>query len=87
MRRGDGDRAARSRGPYGDATAARDAGTPIAVAGVPSAARSRCAGPSGDAPGRPPRSGDATDEGRRTPTTDVKILLRVLWRRRSCLSA
>jgi hypothetical protein len=60
MSRRDGDRTARSRGPSGDATAARDAGAPHAVVGVPSAARSRCAGPSGDAPGRPPRSGDAT---------------------------
>ncbi len=62
MSRGDGDRAARSRGPFGDATAVRDAGAPFAVAGVPSAARSRFAGPSGNAPGRPPRSGDATGE-------------------------
>lgn len=53
MSRGNGDRAARSWGPFGDATAARDAGAPHAVAGVPSAARSRFAGPSGDAPGRP----------------------------------
>jgi hypothetical protein len=62
MSRGDSDRAAWSRGPFGDATAARDAGAPIMVAGVPSAARSRFAGPSGDAPARPPRSGDATGE-------------------------
>jgi hypothetical protein len=72
MSRGDGDRTARSRGPFGDATAAREAGAAYAVAGAPSAARSRCAGPSGDAPGRPPRSGDATGEGRRTPITCVK---------------
>ncbi len=62
MSRGDGDRAARSRGPSGDATAARDAGAAYVVAGVRSAARSRCAGPSGNAPRRPPRSGDATGE-------------------------
>lgn len=62
MSRGDGDRAARSRGPFGDATAARDAGAAYAVAGVPCAAQSRLAGPSGNAPRRPPRSGDATGE-------------------------
>lgn len=61
MSRGDGDRAARSRGPSGDATAARDAGAPNAVAGVPSAGRSRFAGPSADAPGRPPRSARGCD--------------------------
>ena len=63
MSRGDGDRAAQSRGPSGDdVTAARDAGAPHAVAGVPFAARSRFAGPLSDAPGRPPRNGDATSE-------------------------
>jgi hypothetical protein len=64
MSRGDDDRAARSRttaeigagAPLrGDATATRDAGAPYAVVGVASAGRSRYAGPSGDAPGRPPR--------------------------------
>ncbi len=55
MSRGDGDCTARSRGPSGDATAVQDAGAPFAVAGVSSAARSRFAGPSGDAPGRPTR--------------------------------
>jgi hypothetical protein len=73
MRRGDGDRTARSRGPFGDATAVRDAGAAYAVAGVRSAARSRFAGPSGDAARRPPRSGDATGEGRRTPTMGMKF--------------
>ena len=83
MSRRAGDRAARSRGPSGDATAVRDAGAPHAVVGVPSAARSRCAGPSGDAPGRPPRSGDATGEGHRPPTTGDMVLQRTLWRRRA----
>jgi len=50
---------------------------------LPSAARSRCAGPSGDAPGRPPRSGDATGEGHRPPTTGDMVLQRTLWRRRA----
>jgi len=51
-----GDRAGRSRGPAcGDATPERDAGAPrrSAVAGIPSAGRSPCGGPSADAPGRP----------------------------------
>ena len=62
MSRRDSDRAARSRGPSGDATAARDAGVPHAVADIPSAARSRFAGPSGDAPGRhPPRNARGCD--------------------------
>ena len=45
--------AARSRGPSGDATAARDAGAAYAVTGIRSAARSRFADPSGYAPRRP----------------------------------
>jgi len=47
------DRAAQSRGPSGDATAARDAGAAFAVAGIRFAARSRFAGPSGNAQRRP----------------------------------
>ncbi|MBN8462673.1 MAG: TraR/DksA C4-type zinc finger protein [Dechloromonas sp.] len=46
-----GDREARSRGPFGDATAERDA-APRAVAGAHCAGRSPCGGPSSDAPGR-----------------------------------
>ena len=52
----------------GDATPGRDEGALPAVAGVPCAGRSRYAGSSADAPARPPRSGDATGECRRTPT-------------------
>ena len=69
MSRGNGDRAARSRGPSGDTTAARDAGAPYAVAGVPCAARSRYAGPAGDAPGRPTREAWGCDR-RTAPAAD-----------------
>ncbi len=47
----EGDREARSRGPFGDATAERDA-APRAVAGAHCAGRSPCGVPSSDAPGR-----------------------------------
>jgi len=69
MSRGNGDRAALSRGPCGDATAARDAGATYTVAGVPSAARSRFTGPSGNAPGRPPREAWGCDR-RMAPDAD-----------------
>ena len=66
---GAGDRTAQSRSPSGDEGVVRDTGAPNAVVGVRSAGRSRCAGPSADAPRRPPRSGGATGrECRRTPT-------------------
>lgn len=48
-----GDRAGRSRGPFGDATPERDAGASVAVAGILSAGRSPCGGPSADASRRP----------------------------------
>jgi 2-polyprenyl-6-methoxyphenol hydroxylase-like FAD-dependent oxidoreductase len=47
-----GDREGQSRGPSGDATPERDAGAPVAVAGIPSAGRSPFGGPSSDAPVR-----------------------------------
>ena len=80
MSRGDGDRAARSRAPSGDATAARDAGASHAVVGVPCAGRSRYAGPSANAPGRPPRSGDATGELPQATDGMVRGYYPTLWR-------
>ena len=54
-RRRRGDREGRSRGPLGDATPKRDAGTPRAVTGIPFAVRSPLMrGPSDAPPGRPP---------------------------------
>ena len=57
MSRAQGDRRARSNG-CGVANVVHLVAIPHAVAGVPFAARSRYAGPSGLAQGRPPRRGN-----------------------------
>jgi hypothetical protein len=69
MSRGAGDRKARATRLYADAVFARGASDSNAVAGIPSAARSRFAGPSGDAPGRPHRAAMGCDR-RMAPEAD-----------------